>query len=142
MAFRWLRNVVCSLLGRPIPFPGLGVNSQKVICLLARLAPVKQHWRELLLETLVDVLKPNEVEKLQILESLVSKVQKASHVNSQIIATNDFSGADIVDMVNDAAREAVRVGAKVVTSQHLLSARDEIRKEKGYLSQLQRGDMT
>ncbi|PNY01685.1 ATP-dependent zinc metalloprotease ftsh mitochondrial-like, partial [Trifolium pratense] len=81
----------------------------------------------------VDVLKPNSDEKLEILESLMSKVPKANDVSLDMIAiyTDQFSGADLANMVNLAALEAARDGAKAVTFSHMMSAMDEIRMTKG-----------
>ncbi|MCI20566.1 ATP-dependent zinc metalloprotease FTSH 4 mitochondrial-like, partial [Trifolium medium] len=82
----------------------------------------------------VDVLKPNIDEKQQILKSLMSKVPKADDVNLNIIAiyTDQFSGADLANMVNHAALEAARDGAKVVTNSHMKAAMEKIRMAKGY----------
>ncbi|GAU40854.1 hypothetical protein TSUD_111860 [Trifolium subterraneum] len=88
----------------------------------------------------VDVPKPDENEKLLILESLMSKVPKADDVNLDLIAvyTHQFSAADLANMVNNAALKAARDGAKAVTFSHMMSACqmmsawDEISMAKGY----------
>jgi ATP-dependent metalloprotease len=76
----------------------------------------------------VDVPKPGAYEKQVILKSLMSKVPKANDVNLKTIAdsTYQFSGADLANIVNHAALEAARDGAKVVTFRHLFSAMRDI----------------
>ncbi|MCI15577.1 ATP-dependent zinc metalloprotease FTSH 4 mitochondrial-like, partial [Trifolium medium] len=82
----------------------------------------------------VDVPKPGEKEKLQILESLMSKVSRAKDGDLDIIIdmSHHFSGADLANMVNNAALEAARNCAYSVTLRNMSSAMRDIKVAKGY----------
>jgi cell division protease FtsH len=66
--------------------------------------------------------------RAQILEVHLRKVPKAPDVDARIIArgTPGFSGADLANLVNEAALLAARLGKKVVTMRELESAKDKV----------------
>jgi len=66
--------------------------------------------------------------RAKILDVHLKKVPKAPDVDSHIIArgTPGFSGADLANIVNEAALLAARMGKKVVTMKDLESAKDKV----------------
>ncbi len=66
--------------------------------------------------------------RAKILEVHLKKVPKAPDVDARIIArgTPGFSGADLANIVNEAALLAARMGKKVVTMRDLESAKDKV----------------
>jgi cell division protease FtsH len=66
--------------------------------------------------------------RAKILEVHLKKVPKAPDVDARIIArgTPGFSGADLANIVNEAALLAARLGKKVVTMRELEAAKDKV----------------
>ncbi len=66
--------------------------------------------------------------RARILEVHLRKVPKAPDVDAKIIArgTPGFSGADLANIVNEAALLAARLGKKVVTMRELEAAKDKV----------------
>ncbi|NBO18971.1 MAG: cell division protein FtsH, partial [Proteobacteria bacterium] len=66
--------------------------------------------------------------RAQILEVHLRKVPKGPDVDARVIArgTPGFSGADLANLVNEAALLAARVGKKVVTMRELENAKDKV----------------
>src|SRR5690606_5419138 len=64
----------------------------------------------------------------KILEVHLKKVPKGPDVDAKIIArgTPGFSGADLANIVNEAALLAARLGKKVVTMRDLEAAKDKV----------------
>ncbi len=76
----------------------------------------------------ITVPNPDINGRTQILEVHLKKVPKAPDVDARIIArgTPGFSGADLANIVNEAALLAARLGKKVVTMRELESAKDKV----------------
>ncbi len=76
----------------------------------------------------ITVPNPDINGRAKILEVHLRKVPKAPDVDSHIIArgTPGFSGADLANIVNEAALLAARHGKKVVTMRELESAKDKV----------------
>ncbi len=66
--------------------------------------------------------------RAKILEVHLRKVPKAPDVDARVIArgTPGFSGADLANIVNEAALLAARLGKKVVTMRELEAAKDKV----------------
>lgn len=76
----------------------------------------------------ITVPNPDINGRTKILEVHLRKVPKAPDVNANIIArgTPGFSGADLANIVNEAALLAARIGKKVVSQRDLESAKDKV----------------
>jgi len=76
----------------------------------------------------ITVPNPDINGRAKILEVHLKKVPKAPDVDSRIIArgTPGFSGADLANIVNEAALLAARRGKKVVTMKELENAKDKV----------------
>ncbi len=66
--------------------------------------------------------------RAQILEVHLRKVPKAPDIDARVIArgTPGFSGADLANLVNEAALLAARLGKKVITMRELENAKDKV----------------
>ncbi|MEQ1705292.1 MAG: ATP-dependent zinc metalloprotease FtsH [Rickettsiales bacterium] len=76
----------------------------------------------------ITVPNPDINGRTKILEVHLRKVPKAPDVDAKIIArgTPGFSGADLANIVNEAALLAARLGKKVVSQRDLESAKDKV----------------
>ena len=76
----------------------------------------------------ITVPNPDIIGRTKILEVHLRKVPKAPDVDAKIIArgTPGFSGADLANIVNEAALLAARLGKKVVSQRDLESAKDKV----------------
>jgi len=76
----------------------------------------------------ITVPNPDINGRAKILEVHLRKVPKAPDVDARVIArgTPGFSGADLANIVNEAALLAARHGKKVVTMRDLESAKDKV----------------
>ena len=76
----------------------------------------------------ITVPNPDINGRAKILDVHLRKVPKAPDVDSKIIArgTPGFSGADLANIVNEAALLAARLGKKVVSMRDLESAKDKV----------------
>ncbi len=76
----------------------------------------------------ITVPNPDVNGRTKILEVHLKKVPKAPDVDAKIIArgTPGFSGADLANIVNEAALLAARLGKKVVAQRDLESAKDKV----------------
>jgi cell division protease FtsH len=76
----------------------------------------------------ITVPNPDVNGRTKILEVHLRKVPKAPDVDAKIIArgTPGFSGADLANIVNEAALLAARLGKKVVSQKDLESAKDKV----------------
>ena len=76
----------------------------------------------------ITVPNPDINGRTKILEVHLRKVPKAPDVDAKIIArgTPGFSGADLANIVNEAALLAARLGKKVVSHRDLESAKDKV----------------
>src|ERR1700733_1751679 len=76
----------------------------------------------------ITVPNPDINGRAAILEVHLKKVPKAPDVDARVIArgTPGFSGADLANIVNEAALLAARLGKKVVTMRELESAKDKV----------------
>jgi len=76
----------------------------------------------------ITVPNPDINGRAKILDVHLKKVPKAPDVDSRIIArgTPGFSGADLANIVNEAALLAARLGKKVVSMRELEGAKDKI----------------
>lgn len=76
----------------------------------------------------ITVPNPDINGRTRILEVHLRKVPKAPDVDAKIIArgTPGFSGADLANIVNEAALLAARLGKKVVSHRDLESAKDKV----------------
>ncbi len=74
------------------------------------------------------VPNPDMNGRAMILEVHLRKVPKAPDVDAKVIArgTPGFSGADLANIVNEAALLAARMGKKVVTMRELEAAKDKV----------------
>lgn len=76
----------------------------------------------------ITVPNPDVNGRTKILEVHLRKVPKAPDVDAKIIArgTPGFSGADLANIVNEAALLAARLGKKVVSQRELEAAKDKV----------------
>jgi cell division protease FtsH len=76
----------------------------------------------------INVPNPDINGREKILEVHLRKVPQAPDVSARIIArgTPGFSGADLANLVNEAALMAARAGKKVVTMKELEAAKDKV----------------
>ena len=76
----------------------------------------------------ITVPNPDINGRAKILEVHLRKIPKAPDIDARIIArgTPGFSGADLANLVNEAALLAARYGKKVVTMRELESAKDKV----------------
>ncbi len=76
----------------------------------------------------ITVPNPDINGRTRILEVHLRKVPKAPDVDAKVIArgTPGFSGADLANIVNEAALLAARLGKKVVSQRDLESAKDKV----------------
>lgn len=76
----------------------------------------------------ITVPNPDVIGRTKILEVHLKKVPKSPDVDAKVIArgTPGFSGADLANIVNEAALLAARLGKKVVTQKDLEAAKDKI----------------
>ncbi len=76
----------------------------------------------------ITVPNPDVNGRTKILEVHLRKVPKAPDVDAKIIArgTPGFSGADLANIVNEAALLAARLGKKVVSQRDLEAAKDKV----------------
>ena len=76
----------------------------------------------------ITVPNPDIKGRAKILDVHLRKIPKAPDIDAQIIArgTPGFSGADLANLVNEAALLAARQGKKVVTMRELESAKDKV----------------
>ena len=74
------------------------------------------------------VPNPDMNGRAMILDVHLRKIPKAPDVDSKVIArgTPGFSGADLANIVNEAALLAARMGKKVITMRELESAKDKV----------------
>ncbi|MEQ1789250.1 MAG: ATP-dependent zinc metalloprotease FtsH, partial [Rickettsiales bacterium] len=76
----------------------------------------------------ITVPNPDVNGRTKILEVHLKKVPKSPDVDAKIIArgTPGFSGADLANIVNEAALLAARMGKKVITHKDLEAAKDKV----------------
>lgn len=76
----------------------------------------------------ITVPNPDVNGRTKILEVHLKKIPKAPDVDAKIIArgTPGFSGADLANIVNEAALLAARLGKKVVSQKDLEAAKDKV----------------
>jgi len=76
----------------------------------------------------ITVPNPDINGRMHILDVHLRKIPKAPDIDSRIIArgTPGFSGADLANLVNEAALLAARYGKKVVTMRELEAAKDKV----------------
>lgn len=93
----------------------------------------------------VFVQLPNENGRLAILNVHVRSISMGSTVNLEKIAaeTEDFSGADLSTLVNDAALMAVRNGSRVVEMCHFkIALSRSIESKSMFISSIRKHSMT